>query len=100
MSPGRLGLMYATVQSALLRQDDNAPMQSFIKHFLRIGPGMWTCVRDGEYNGPQGRIQVTVGTTVNQGTSFMGVDLAAIFEQELQLQGDNNVVRIRAAKSS
>ena len=89
--------MYVTAQSALLRQDDNAPMQSFIKHFVRVGPGMWTCVRDGEYNGPQGRIQVTVGTTVTKGTSFMGVDLAAILEQELLMQGHDRVVQIHSA---
>jgi hypothetical protein len=87
--------MYAAEQSTLLRQDDNGPMQSFIKLFVRVGPGMWTCVKDGEYHGPQGRIQVTVGTTVTKGTSFMGVDLAAILEQELRMQNDNKVVQIR-----
>jgi len=89
--------MYVGVQSALLHLDDNAPMQSFIKHFVRVGAGMWTCVRDGEYYGPQGRIQVTVGTTVTKGTSFMGVDLAAILEQESEIQSDN-VIQLRSAR--
>lgn len=78
--------MYVTVQSTLLRQDDNASMQNFIKHFVRVSPEMWTCVRDGEYIGPLGRIQVTMGATLTRGTSFMGVDLAAILEQEFQTQ--------------
>ena len=57
---------------------------------------MWTCIRGGEYYGPHGRIQVTVGTTVTRGTNFMGVDLASILEQESEAQS-GNVVEIRAA---
>jgi hypothetical protein len=70
-------------------------MQNFIKHFVRINPEMWTCVSSGEFYGPQGRIQVTVGTTVTKGTNFMGVDLAAILEKEYEMHADN-VVPIRS----
>ena len=38
-------------------------MENFIRLFVRIERGKWTCVRDGEFHGPNGRIQVTVGTT-------------------------------------
>jgi len=43
---------------------------------------MWTCVRNGEIIGPQGRIEVTLGSTFRVGTRFMGVDLATMLEDE------------------
>jgi hypothetical protein len=61
-------------------------MQDFIKHFVRVGPGMWTCVRNGDYQGPHGRVQVTVGSTFTIGTSFMGVDMAALLEERFAVQ--------------
>jgi hypothetical protein len=63
-------------------------MQNLMKHFVRLGPGTWTCVDDDEYRGPQGRIQITAGTIVTKGKHFMGVDLAALLERELQMQSD------------
>ena len=74
--------MYVSVQMAFAPQNDNGRMKRFLNLFVRVGPGKWTCVRSGQYVGPQGRIQVTVGTTVTKGTAFMGVDLAAILERE------------------
>jgi hypothetical protein len=57
-------------------------MENFIRLFIRIGPGIWVCVRAGEFKGPQGRIQVAVGTTFTMGTNFMGVDVASLLEDE------------------
>jgi len=59
-------------------------MQNFIRYFIRVGPGVFTCVRDGEFCGPSGRIQVTVGTTFTRGSTFMGLDLASALEEEYQ----------------
>ena len=50
------------------------------------GPGVWTCVEDGEYRGPQGRIQITAGRILTRGKSYMGLDLVAILEREFQTQ--------------
>jgi hypothetical protein len=69
-------------------------MPAFIKHFVRAGPGRWICVRAGEYHCAEGRIQVTVGTTVTHGTTHMGVDLAAILEREGRMQR-GNVIQFR-----
>jgi len=74
--------MCVTVQSAQVIGCKYAPMENFIRHFIRIGPGIWTCVRPGEYEGPSGRIQVAVGSTFTVGTSFMGIDPASLLEQE------------------
>ena len=63
-------------------------MKDFIRHFVRIERGMWTCVRDGEFNGPNGRIQVTVGSTFKQGTNFMGVDLAQWLDEQYDATKD------------
>ena len=57
-------------------------MENFIKHFVRVGPGIWTCVRNGEFITPNGRIQVTVGTTFTRGTNFMGIDLAQWLDEQ------------------
>ena len=57
-------------------------MQNFMKLFVRLCPDVWICVRDGELNGPDGRIQVTVGSQFTRGTNFMGVDLAKMLEEE------------------
>jgi hypothetical protein len=55
-------------------------MDDFVKHFVRVAPGTWTSLCDGEFTGPNGRIQVTGGSTFRRGTTFMGVDLAAVLE--------------------
>ena len=56
-------------------------MEEMMKHFLRIEPGKWTCVRSGEFQSPTGRIQVSVGTTFIRGTLFMGYDLAEALDE-------------------
>jgi len=66
-------------------------MQTFIKLFVRVAPGLWTCVRNGEFEGPRGRIQVSVGSTFAKGTSFMGIDLAHLLEEESQKVNGNAV---------
>jgi hypothetical protein len=57
-------------------------MQEFIKHFNRDSSGAWTCISTAEFNGPNGRIQVTVGTRFTRGTDFMGVDLAKWLDEQ------------------
>jgi hypothetical protein len=59
-------------------------MDQFITHFVRVGPGTWTCVESGEYYGPHGRVQVTVGSSFSQGTTFMGFDLARALEDHYE----------------
>ena len=59
-------------------------MENFIRYFVRLEPGKWTCVRNGELNGPTGRIQVTVGSTFTRGTNFMGVDLAQWLDEQYE----------------
>ena len=59
-------------------------MDELIRHFVRIEPGKWTCVRSAEFNGPNGRIQVAIGSTFTRGTNFMGVDLAEWLEAQYE----------------
>jgi len=56
------------------------PMDDFVKYFVRVAPGTWTSLCDGEFTGPNGRIQITGGSTFRRGTKFMGVDLAAVLD--------------------
>jgi len=63
-------------------------VENFIKHFVRVHSGIWVCVRDGEFTGPNGRIQVAVGSTFTRGTSFMGIDLAEWLDQEYERTKD------------
>ena len=57
-------------------------MDDFIQHFVRLERGTWTCVRPAEFQGPNGRIQVTRGSTFITGSVFMGVDLARWLDEQ------------------
>ena len=58
-------------------------MQEFIKHFKRDADGGWRCISKAEFHGPNGRIQVSVGSRFVRGTNFMGVDLAEWLDEQL-----------------
>ena len=60
-------------------------METFIKSFVREGDGCWRCVTPAELQVPVGRIQVAPGTTFTRGTQFMGLDLAALLEEQHRL---------------
>jgi hypothetical protein len=62
-------------------------MQNFIKNFVRLEGGKWTCVRPCEFEGPNGRIQVAIGTTFTRGTNFMGADLAEWLDEQYYKDG-------------
>jgi hypothetical protein len=57
-------------------------MEEMMKHFVRIEPGKWTCVRSWEFQSPTGRIQVAVGTTFTRGVMFMGYDIAQALDEQ------------------
>ncbi len=59
-------------------------MQQFIKHFVRESPGQWSCLEPATLDLPSGRIQVTPGSRFVRGTTFMGVDLAELLEEQHQ----------------
>jgi hypothetical protein len=49
--------------------------------FQRNADGSWTCVAPVTLDGPNGRIQITPGSTFARGMIFMGVDIAALLER-------------------
>jgi hypothetical protein len=57
-------------------------VHNFIKHFVRKKPGVWCCRKAAELELQQGRIQVTPGTRFTLGSTFMGVELAKLLEDE------------------
>jgi hypothetical protein len=59
-------------------------MKAFPRSFVRNDDGSWTCVQPTTVVHPRGRIQVTEGSRFYPGTNFMGVDMAAWLEEELQ----------------
>ena len=58
-------------------------MENFIEAFMRNADGSWACVRDVTLTGPNGRIQVTEGSTFRPGMSFMGIDLARFLDTQV-----------------
>ena len=60
-------------------------VENFIKHFIRIDAGRWTCFRPATLDTPAGRIQVAAGTTFTIGTKFMNYDVAGMLEEQHQL---------------
>jgi len=59
-------------------------MQNFIRHFLREGHGVWSCIEPATLDLPSGRVQVTLGSRFTYGTTFMGVELAKLLEEYFQ----------------
>ena len=57
-------------------------MQNFIRHFQRLAPGVWACIEPADLMLPQGRIQVAPGTQFTRGTTFMGVDIAKLLDEQ------------------
>jgi hypothetical protein len=62
-------------------------METFLKSFVRDGDGCWRCVTAAELQVSAGRIQVAPGTTFTRGTKFMGLDLAALLEEQYRRHG-------------
>ena len=58
--------------------------QTFIEHFLRDNEGAWLCVRPAEIDLPAGRVQITPGTRVRPGSTYMGIDLARLLEEQYE----------------
>ena len=59
------------------------PDTEFAQHFCHNADGSWTCMSPATLNGPNGRVQVTVGSRFYPGTIFMGFDVARWLEQQL-----------------
>ena len=53
------------------------------RHFRRDADGAWRCVEGVTVTHPSGRIEIAVGTRLERGQRFMGVDLAAWIEEQL-----------------
>lgn len=59
-------------------------MNDFIKHFRRASDGAWLCFSNCEWDGPKGRVQVALGSRFMPGTSFMGIDLAKLLDEQCE----------------
>jgi hypothetical protein len=64
-------------------------MDEFASHFCRNDDGSWTCTKPGTFQGPSGRIQVTPGSRFYPGTEFMGFDMAAWLDENVQDRADD-----------
>jgi hypothetical protein len=62
----------------------NKAMQNLIHHFSRDGYGRWRCVAAADIDLPGGRIQVAQGAEFTLGTTFMGIDVARLLEEQYQ----------------
>ena len=60
-------------------------MHDFLKHFVRDPQGAWHCVEAAEMELPRGRIQIPPGARFSPGTEFMGVDVAKLLDEQLEL---------------
>ena len=59
-------------------------MNTFIKNFRRLERGLWECDTAGEFYLVSGRIQITRGSRFARGTTFMGIDLARLLDEEYE----------------
>ncbi len=56
-------------------------METFIKHFVREGAGVWRCIAPATLQLPGGRVQVAPGTVVTRGKKFMNVEVAKLLDE-------------------
>ena len=61
-------------------------MERFIKCFRRDAYGVWLCIAPADLQLPQGRVQVTPGSVFTRGTKFMNVELAALLDEQWDLE--------------
>lgn len=59
-------------------------METFIRHFVREAPCVWTCHTYATVLLTSGQIQVAPGTRLTPGTLFMGVELARLMEEQYE----------------
>ena len=59
--------------------------QEVASAFYRNEDGSWICIDPVTLEHPQGRIQLTPGTLLRPGKTFMGVDIARWLDQQLSL---------------
>ena len=64
-------------------------MENFAKLFVRVENGMWKCVRDGKFDFPQVRVEVTTNATFTRGTTFNGFDLARWLDEQNGIKSNN-----------
>jgi hypothetical protein len=57
-------------------------MHRYIKHFRRVGAGVWVCEAPAELDLPQGRVQAPQGHLFIIGSKFMNVDVARLLDEE------------------
>ena len=55
--------------------------------YRRNADGSWTCVKAATLQGPNGRMQVSEGTTYRRGMLYMGVELAKWLDEQLGFGG-------------
>ncbi|HEU5176754.1 MAG TPA: hypothetical protein VFU24_04820 [Burkholderiales bacterium] len=57
--------------------------------FWRNEDGSWICIDPVTIEHPQGRMQVSPGTTLTPGVLFMGIDLASWLDQQFRNSNPN-----------
>ena len=57
--------------------------------FWRTEDGSWICIDPITIDHPQGRMQVSPGTTLKPGVPFMGIDLATWLDQRFRNSNPN-----------
>ena len=69
-------------------------MRNFIRHFERERDGVWRCKTFATLLLPEGKkIEIAPPTVLVRGSSFMGLDLAQMLEEQLLL--DNAPLTVR-----
>jgi hypothetical protein len=57
-------------------------MRRVTEHFVRGLFGSWLCIEAVDLELPEGRVQIAPGTRLTRGTTFMGVDLVRLLDEQ------------------
>jgi hypothetical protein len=57
-------------------------MRNLTQHFVRDLFGSWLCIEAVDLDLPGGLVQVAPGTRLTRGTTFVGVDLVRLLDEQ------------------
>jgi hypothetical protein len=57
-------------------------MRKLTQHFVRDLFGSWLCIEAVDLDLPGGLVQVAPGTRLTRGTTFVGVDLVRLLDEQ------------------
>jgi hypothetical protein len=67
-------------------------MRRLTEHFVRDLFGSWLCIEAIDLDLPGGRVHVALGTRLTRGTTFLGIDLVSVLDEQWDKERQSNAL--------